>query len=916
MGRRFYFVRSFNACFFGVFPKRRLVHPGLCALVFGLALVMCLPAFGTGPLGPSEPDAPPPRTVDVPRAKEEGGTAPGDSPSSEEGSAEESAERTPSPEQSPASRPSPVEGPVPSPSAEDDEAAASSTRGDAEAADKGASRGDALFPLRDGPRYRATLEGKPIVSVTIQGNLKTEPDAILNVIRSVEGTTWSISRIRRDIKAIYALGFFRDIQLDVVPRGDGLALTFIVVEKPSIRSVILDGYKKVGKDDIQEILTVRLYTILNEAQVREDVVNIKNLYADQGYYLAEVTPEIVAVNENQVDVVFHIEENDKVLVRRIYFVGAEKVNPKEFRRFLETKEAGFLSFMTSSGTFNQSLMETDAEIIAAYYNEKGYIRATVEAPRAFITPDRKGIEVTFKIHEGERYKLGAIRVAGDLVEDEQTLLSLLKANEGDYFATSVLREDVQALTDFYSDRGYAFADIQALPDIHDDTKTVDMTYQIRKQGRYYLDRFRITGNTVTWDKTIRREVPIFEGQLYQGSSFKEARRRLERLGYFEEVRISTPRAADDSSLNLDVEVSEKPTGTFNIGAGFSSFENFIFNANISKQNFLGLGYVIGASAQLSALRQQYNLSFFDPYLADTRWTLRVDGYNIEQNYQFSEYRRGLSVGLGHYVSRNDDARFSLKYTLENVGLRYLDPALERLYNGELTRGGTLSSLEGTLTIDRRNNRITPTSGFLLSFSSELAGGYRINENEVLSFFGGDFNFHRHQFNFRTYVPLYKKIEDLAVFRINTSLGAISGLDGRIIPIIHRYRAGGINSVRGYDQLSLGPALRVAVNDEPSRKDTRWVIGGHQILTANIEIEFAILRSAGIRGVIFYDLGNAFDLFNVDPLALTDTYPRMSTGAGIRWFSPMGPLRFEWGFPLTPREGDRRQVFEFTIGSFF
>ncbi len=786
-----------------------------------------------------------------------------------------------------------------------------------EVRESGASSSDRSEAALD----RAAFEQLPIVSLEVHGNLKIETDAILEAIRTRPGGVFSTTQIRRDVKSLFALGLFRDIQVDARLEGEGVALTFIVVEKPSIRTVRVEGNDKLEKEDIQEVITLKLYSILNESDVQENVLLIKDLYAEKGYYLAEVKPEIVPISENEVEVIFHIEENAKVLVKRIYFVGNEKIPAKEFKRFLETKEGGFLGGLGSAGTFNEEQLENDALIITAYYNEKGYVQANVDPPRAFLSPDKRSIYVTFRIHEGERYKMGRISVSGDLIASEEELLDLLTTKSGDWFARSTLGEDIQILTDYYSDRGYAFANVIPIPDIDDDAHQVDITFEISKGDLVNLERIEISGNTVTWDKAIRREIPINEGERYRGSAMKEGKRRLERLGYFEEVKISTPKAGD-SALDMDVAVTEKPTGTFNIGAGFSSYENFIFNANIAKQNFLGLGFVMSAAAQVSSRQRQFNLNFFDPYFLDTRWTFRIDAYNIDQNYYLAEYRRGMDLGLGHYIGKSDDARFSLKYTFENVGLKDLKASWRRYYGGELFRGGDVSSLEASFIYDRRNNRITPTRGFLLSASSELAGGFRISDTQLLSLFGGDFNFHRHQFNFRLYVPMYKKVEDLLVFRWNTTLGAVWSTDGRLIPLLQRYRAGGINSVRGYNILSLGPTLRVTDNDEPSHKDQPLVIGGYQILAVNLEFEFALLRQAGIRGVVFFDAGNAFDLFGNDELdgipsgVLSDSYPRLSTGFGIRWFSPMGPLRFEWGFPLTRREGERKQVFEFTIGSFF
>ncbi|MFM7201285.1 MAG: outer membrane protein assembly factor BamA [Myxococcota bacterium] len=780
-----------------------------------------------------------------------------------------------------------------------------------------------LPPTPATPLDMTSLEGAPISALRVDGNLKIEQDAIIAVLATRQGDAYSTVRIRSDVKAIYGLGYFRDVQVDVSQKAEGLQVTYRVVEKPSVRAVRVEGNEKVEKDDIQEVITLKLFSILNQATIAEDVQRIKDVYAEKGYYLADVSSEVRAVSENEVEVLFKVKENDKVLVKRIYFLGAEKLKDSEFRNFLTVKEGGFLPSLTQSGTFNEEQLENDAMIVQAFYNEKGYIQARVDPPTAYMSADRKSIFISYKVYEGDRYKIGEIDVTGELIDSREKLLGVIKTATGDWFSRSSLGTDIQALTDFYSDEGYAFANVVPIPDIDDTTKTVKITFDVEKGARIDLDQIRISGNSVTWDKTIRREVPLLEGEMYRGGRMREGKRRLERLGYFEEVKMSTPKAGSSNALNMDVEVTEKPTGTFNIGAGFSTFESFILTVNISKQNFLGLGYVMGAAANVSATRQQYNLSFYDPYLGDTRWTLRGDAYNIDTSYSLSESRRGADLALGHYLGSSDDSRFALKYTFENVGMTGLSESWRRYRGGELFRGGDVSSIEASLTVDKRNNRITPTSGYLLSLSSELAGGFEIGDRKLLSLLGGDFNYHRHQFNFRLYVPLYPKVEDLLVFRVNTTLGGIFSTDGRILPVIQRYRAGGINSVRGYGPYTLGPTARVTTNDNPNHRDDPLVIGGYQIFNSNIELEFAILKSAGIRGVVFFDAGNGFDLLGFDQQAstdevviLSDGFPRISTGFGVRWFSPMGPLRFEWGFPLTPRENDQSQVFEFTIGSFF
>jgi outer membrane protein insertion porin family len=351
----------------------------------------------------------------------------------------------------------------------------------------------------------------------------------------------------------------------------------------------------------------------------------------------------------------------------------------------------------------------------------------------------------------------------------------------------------------------------------------------------------------------------------------------------------------------------------------------MLNLNVSKNNFLGLGYIMSAAANVSRSRQQGNLQLYDPYFLDSRWTLRVDGYSIARQFIEDEYQRGGSLAVGRYLDRRDDIRLEWDYTFEDTGLSNLDAYKQRMLGGELYRNGQTSTGTMSLVVDKRNNRIQATRGVFATASVGLSGGWRSSEDEVTQVFGGDFNFYETKFNFRAFQPVVPKGEWL-IFKYNGTIGRIASTDGSVVPYIHRYRAGGINSVRGYDWYSLGPSLRAigykessrsmfVGSEDPTNADDRLVVGGTETWINNFELESPIVKAAGISTVLFFDAGNAFGdpwgVGHIDPTGL-----RMAYGFGVRWVSPMGPLRFEWGFPVNPREDERRAVFDFSIGSLF
>lgn len=800
-----------------------------------------------------------------------------------------------------------------------------------------------------------------VTRVVVEGNRRIEEAVVLAAIGLRRGESLTPEKIRRDLKAVFDTGFFEDVQVELLEDdgelppgsapGSGVRVRFVVTEKPAVREVRIEGNKKVDEDDIREVLDVRAFTVLNEARIVENVSKIRDVYVEKGFYLVEIEPIYQQVGTDQVDVVFSIQENRKVVVQRVEFTGNEHVPASKIKRFLQIKEAGFLPFLFGSGTFRRDHLEADQQTVSAVFLEEGYLDVKVDPPRVYLSPDKRYIFVHYDIEEGDQYTVGSIDVAGDFVEEEgltreaamqivggrhvadiqedqwrkaekkgrklldfETKGSALRTGEVfKYSQMHVVRSNIESL---YQDQGYAFVNV--LPDIRPDpeTRTADVSFRVDRGEKVRIGRINITGNDPTFDKVVRREVQINEGEVYRGSLLNASRQRLLRLGFFEDVTISTPRGEAPDVLDMNVQVSERPTGSFSLGMGYSNLESFVVTFNVQKNNFLGLGYLMSAALNWSKLRRQGSLSFFDPYFLDSRWTASIEAFYLSQQFQVEndEFRRGGSLSIGRYLDQRDDVQLRLEYTLEDVGLQNIDPYRQSLYGGDLYKNGLTSSLGAVLMVDKRNDRIFPTRGMLANVSTSLAGGFRVNEDQVLSLFGGDFNFLESRFNFRLYQPILAK-NDLVVFRMNVSLGDLRSTDGREIPFIHRYRAGGIQSLRGFDWYSLGPSIRATASDDPTRADDKLIVGGTQTWTNNFEIETWVVKSAGIATVVFFDAGNAFggpDGENpLSPFAL-----RTAIGAGVRWRSPIGPLRFELGFPLAPLPGERKSQFGFGIGSFF
>lgn len=828
----------------------------------------------------------------------------------------------------------------------------------------------------------APARGK-VSAIHVAGLHRLEEAAIRAAITTRVGEDLADWKVQRDIRSIWATGFVDDVQADLspAPNGQGVVLTYIVDERPAVRDVTITGNKKIDAEQLKEALDIQPFDVLNRAQVKRNARAIREKYVEKGYYLVEVDPQVKQVGDDLVELTFVVTENHKVVVQSIDITGNQALPDRKFKRYMRTKQGGILPWLTNTGNFDQQKLQDDVQIVRTVLLENGYLDGTVDPPQTYLSPDRRFIYITIHVTEGVKYKLGAITVSGDFVPEQgltreavrQILVNGVSAREmrkrwenalakakargrdlpeegweekptgafdfdpdshdplttGETFQYSTMGRAVQEVSAYYGDQGYAFANVVPVPDTRPDAGLVDINFDIQKGQKVRIGRIDITGNTTTYDKVVRREIPLNEGDTYEQSKIQEARQRLNRLGFFETVQITTPRGIQPDVLDMKVDVTEKPTGTFSVGAGFSNLENFIFTANVSKNNFLGLGYVMSFGANVSKLRQQWNLQLYDPYFLDSRWTLRVQGYSLAQQFVEDEFQRGGSVAVGRYLDPQDDLRLEFGYTLENTGLTSLDAYKQKLLGGELYRNGVTSSGNLNLILDKRNNRIQPTRGVYGTISLGLTGGFRINDEEIWPGFGGDFNFVESKLNFRYYRPVVPH-EDWLIFRFNSSLGRIWSTDGTVVPYIHRYRAGGINSVRGYNWYSLGPAIRAngyastgqrssttlfTGSDDPTAADDRLVVGGTETWVNNFELQIPVIQQAGISTVFFFDAGNTFgDPWgngHIDPFGLRTAY-----GLGIRWLSPMGPLRFEEGFPINPRPDERKAVFDFSIGSLF
>lgn len=739
------------------------------------------------------------------------------------------------------------------------------------------------------------LERRSVVTeVSVEGNRRAEAEAVRGVLRSRAGAPLDERTVSEDLRRVYSLGYFDDIRVELRTVADGHRLVFVVQEKPAIREIRYEGLDELSEDDLKEVVNLRQFSVLDVAEVTRNQQKIKDLYTEKGYFLAEVGYRLQRFSAHEVDVVFLVNEHAKVRVQKISFLGNKAIKDDEIKENIATREQSFHSFLSQAGNFKQELFDQDLLRIQAFYMNRGYVNVKVAEPVVTLSPDKEHIYITISIQEGEQYKIGGIELSGDLMDNEADLRKMLTFESGEIFDRGKLFENMERLANWYKDKGYAHANVNPLTKTNDETRIIDLNLQVQKGSLVHFGRIRMVGNDKTRDKVLRRELRIYEGDLYSESAIQLSKRNVTRLGFFETVEITTQRGASDDLMDVQVEIKERQTGTFQVGAGLSSMESIIGTAQISQTNLLGRGQSLSLQATLSSIRQYFNLHFGEPRFLDTNWLFSFDIFHYEYDYgDIVQGSTGGSLTLGYQLT--DDLQVS--FTYENALMNF-----ERSGRPWESESGRTSSIKGMISYDTRNDRWLPSSGIWTYATQEIADDWLLSENE----------FSRSVFSVRYYQRLLWKLVAMA----RAEYGLVRPLGTRAIPEFERFCPGGIQSVRGFQLRSLCDyQWRSGSNaDDPL---VAVKVGGTEQVTLNFELTFPIFQQVGIQGVIFTDAGWGYQTDTTilaDPERLWNGL-KASWGFGFRWFSPIGPLRFEWGFPYNPEPGVTYSPFEFTIGNF-
>jgi len=725
-----------------------------------------------------------------------------------------------------------------------------------------------------------------VIQISVEGNRKTTTSLITGVAGLTTGQQLSAGVVQEAISRLWGLGVFDDVRIEAENTAEGKAVTFKVKEKPTIRVIIIKGNRIYDDEKIREVLNIKTGSILNFVIVQKNIERIEGLYKEKNYHNVRVEYKINEHENNQADLEFIITEGSKVLIKNIIFEGNKAYSSSKLKKLMSTSEKSIFSLVTSAGDLNREDLNQDIAKLSSFYHNNGFIQAKVGEPQT--DTQESWIDITIKIDEGPQFKVGKVEITGDLVFPQERLIEKIKIGKENYYNRQVLQSDILALTDIYSDEGYAYADIVPSIDQDRDKMVVNINFIINKGKQVYFEEIVIGGNTKTRDRVIRRELLVYEQELYSGVKLKKSMRNLHRLDYFEDVKVNTSKGSSDDKMLLKIDVAEKPTGAFSFGAGYSSVEKVFGMASIAQRNLFGKGQVLSLKTQLGSVSNKYTLSFTEPWLFDIPLSAGFDLYSWEYDYDtYDKDSKGAGVRFGYPVF--DFTKLYLNYAFDDADIRNIEIDAPDSIK-EMEGNNVSSSITTALKYDSRDKVFNPTEGSEHTVSVQYAG------------LGGDIGFTRYIAETGWYIPLFKG----TVGSIHAKTGYVSQNSGGRLPSYERFNLGGINSLRGFEREDLSP--------KKLNSDGVWTeIGGNKFVQFNLEFIFPLIKEAGVMGVLFFDTGDVYD--NHESINFGNL--RESVGGGIRWYSPMGPMRIEYGYILDPvKDAGEGGKWEFTMGTVF
>jgi outer membrane protein insertion porin family len=735
-----------------------------------------------------------------------------------------------------------------------------------------------------------------IKDIRVEGIQRTEAGTVFSYLPVKVGDTMTDEKAAAAIKALFATGFFKDVRLEI----DNGVLVVLLDERPAISAIDFVGLKAFDKEQLRKGLRevgLAESRIFDRALVERAEQELKRQYLSQGHYAVQITTTVTPLERNRVGINFNVEEGDIAKIKQINIIGANAFKESELLGLLVLQTPGWFSWYTKNDQYSKQKLSGDLETLRSYYLDRGYLEFNIESTQVSISRDKQDIYITINVTEGDKYTVSSVKLAGELLLPEEELTKLVKIKPGDISSREKLTETTKAIGDRLGNEGYAFANVNAAPEVDKDKHQVAFTIFVDPGRRVYVRRINVTGNTRTRDEVVRREMRQMESSWYDGDKINKSRSRVDRLGYFDDVTVETPAVAGTTDqVDVNINVKEKPTGSLMVGAGFSSSEKLVLSGSIQQQNLFGSGNFVGIGINSSKSNKVYSLSYTNPYYTVDGISRGFDIYH--RNYDttslsalatYGARSTGAGVRYGLPITEEDTVNFGLAF--DSTTLKVGTSSPQRFQDYVRDFGASNRSILGTIgwAKDTIDSRIYPTKGHIHRLSGEFALP------------GGTLHYYKTNYQQQRYFSLTRQY----TLALNGELGYANGLGGHPLPFFKNFYGGGIGSVRGYESNSLGP-IDAATSER---------LGGNRRMVGSAEFLFPMPgmgQDKSMRLGAFIDAGQVWGVG--EKMRLGDL--RYSFGISAAWSSPVGPLKFSFGQPINKKSDDKLQRLQFQMGTVF
>lgn len=736
--------------------------------------------------------------------------------------------------------------------------------------------------------FNASAADVYIRDIQVDGLQRVENETVMSYLDIDKSKVVSEDKMDESLKHLYATGLFEDVSFSVTPDG---TLVIKVVESPVIGERVFDGADKIDASLLEKEVQSMPRGTYSKAKVQEDVQRILDVYKRNGRYATAVDPKIIKRDNNTVDLIFEIEEGPAASIEKVNFVGNAHYSSDDLQNEIMSKESRWYRIFSNAENYDAEKTNYDSELLRRFYLRHGYADFRVVSSVAELSPDKTSFVLTYVLDEGPRYRVTDVAIVSEIKDvDTASLNESLLFEVGDYYNAELVEKSILEITENLGKKGFAFVDVEPKLERNPADASLVLTFTIKEGARVFVDKINITGNTRTDDDVIRREFRIAEGDAFNASKIRASRRNVENLDYFSKVDIQTVPSADSNKADINVDVQEKSTGYFNVGVGYSTVNGALVRTGVTENNFQGRGQQLGLDIGVSQRAQDYNINFTEPYFLGRRLSAGVDLFHTSEDYQdegsYDSTSTGGRLRLGWKYT--DDLSQYVRYTLRRDKIE--DVADDASIYIKEEEGSYTGSIFGqTLVYDKRDSTINPKEGYYLSFGNDIAGA------------GGDEKFYK--FDVKAYK--YYTIADYYTFKFFANGGYIAGFGDKDVRLSNRYYLGGYN-MRGFEYAGIGARDRY----------TDDALGGNWMIYTGAEMSFPIgLDELGVKGRTFVDVGMLGKPDNMDPAIVEySSSPRVSTGVGVTWQSPMGNIDIDLAFPVVKEDYDKTEVFRLNFGT--